>query len=296
MRLSHALASHVSLRIRSRGAEYFASGAVVRIQRHDGIIRATVRGADDYSVWIEPVGPLLRSACTCPDFVDRLEICKHVWAAILTAEARGIPLLDTGHTPDQIDLEPMDLDDPYGEDEEAWRDQDERSHPAQAALPRKPRDTPVWRQFLDAIAASPNAPAGLAGPGVRESQLLYVLDISASLAAGTVVVELMTRDRKANGEWGKPRAIRMTAADVRLLPPGADRHILERLLGGRPHFDGSPGYGEFGELSRFRLQGVLVGELLPLLCRDNRCLARVGAPGQTSTPPALSRAAGRSGR
>jgi len=183
MRLSHALAPHVSLRIRSRGAEYFASGAVVRIQRHDGIIRATVRGADDYSVWIEPVGPLLRSACTCPDFVDRLEICKHVWAAILTAEARGIPLLDTGHTPDQIDLEPMDLDDPYGEDEEAWRDQDERSHPAQAALPRKPRDTPVWRQFLDAIAASPNAPAGLAGPGVRESQLLYVLDISASRIA-----------------------------------------------------------------------------------------------------------------
>jgi len=36
--------------------------------------------------------------------------------------------------------------------------------------------------------------------------------------------------------------------------------------------------------------------MLPLLCGDERCLARVGAPGQTSTPPALSRAAGRSGR
>jgi hypothetical protein len=48
--------------------------------------------------------------------------------------------------------------------------------------------------------------------------LLYVVDVNASVASGVMVVEVMTRDRKANGEWGKPRLATITAADIGSLP------------------------------------------------------------------------------
>jgi superfamily II DNA or RNA helicase len=101
----------------------------------------------------------------------------------------------------------------------------------------------------------------------------------------------MTRDRKANGEWGKTRAARVLASDVRLMPAGPDRIILERLLGARPHYDGSLGYDGYGELSRFRLRGVLAQEVLPLFCADERCWARIqgDAPSSPAAVPGSAR-------
>jgi superfamily II DNA or RNA helicase len=129
-----------------------------------------------------------------------------------------------------------------------------------------------------------------AHPAVLPGQLLYVLDVPASRAAEVPIVEIMTRDRKANGDWGKPRTVRLMPADIRSLTDASERHLLERLLGARPYYD----YGaEFGELSKFRLQGVLLQEMLPLLCATGRCVARVpGAEStgdQSTTPRATSR-------
>jgi hypothetical protein len=84
----------------------------------------------------------------------------------------------------------------------------------------------------------------------------------------------MTRDRKASGEWGKPRPGRITETDVQTLPPCTDRDMLERLLGAQPELGG---YVTVGELSRFRLHDVLLHELLPRVCAERRCMARVAA-------------------
>src|SRR5437773_8475980 len=108
MRLSQALARHVSSGSRTRGYSYFADRAVRRIDMRDGIIHATVHGAQPYQVWIEPVGGRLRSSCTCPFFIDRLDICKHIWATLLAAEAKGLPILTPGIDPNRIEFEPLD--------------------------------------------------------------------------------------------------------------------------------------------------------------------------------------------
>ena len=285
MRLSDTLASHVTSSTRSRGLDYFTSGAVASLEQRDGIVQATVVGSEDYDVWIEPAGKRLRVSCTCPHFADHLQICKHIWATILAAETEGMSIIEPGIPPGSIEID--FLADPYDiDDDDLPGGLDDWQPPAPTSLRKLPQPSaaPAWQTLLDAIAGALPRPA-IAARLPRDAQLLYVIDIDASLTAGVAVVEIMTREHKANGEWGKPRTARVMAADVQWLPAGLDRQILERLLGARPHYDTTYGYPEYGELSRFRLQGALARDVLPLLCRDGRCMARV----QSEDPPPHAR-------
>src|SRR5947208_1144197 len=97
-------------------------------------------------------------------------------------------------------------------------------------------------------------------------------------------MELMTRDRKANGDWDKPKPARVTAAGVASLPDPAEREILQRLSGGRSQFEwGYNGYGP--DLCRVELRGVLVTDVAPRACATARCMVRVRTPAR---PPVVS--------
>src|SRR5436853_4118740 len=60
----------------------------------------------------------------------------------------------------------------------------------------------------------------------RATSDIYTLSLHDALP-------ILTRDRKANGEWGKPRPARVTGSDLRNLEDGDERAILERLAGPR---------------------------------------------------------------
>lgn len=47
----------------------------------------------------------------------------------------------------------------------------------------------------------------------------------------------MTRDRKVNGEWGKPKPARVAGRDIQTYAEEGERHILERMLGARTYFE-----------------------------------------------------------
>jgi superfamily II DNA or RNA helicase len=315
MRLSQVLAPQVSQRSRSRGHAYFIGGAVHNLTARDGGIDATVQGSEPYFVRLEASSDLLTGSCTCPYFSDRLEICKHVWATILAAEARSLPLLPPGTRPDAVELAPMDPDDDpaaapesdFEEDlDEDWPSLEEadarplspagrasvsarmklywaerrraQGHKVRQAAKVPAPPPPEWQRLLDGIAGAAS-PADASPPRLSAGQLLYVIDVAASRAAGVMVVELMTRDRKKNGDWGKPRPITIARADIRSLPDPDERHILERLCGVHGHLD----YGGWADpgihLSRFRLAGVLVSETIPRFCATGRCMARLETPG-----------------
>jgi superfamily II DNA or RNA helicase len=292
MRLSQVLAAQVSNKCRSRGGAYFMSGAVHDLRISDGAIVATVVGGDEYDVTLEQNADQIRATCTCPYFVDRLEICKHIWATVLAAEAKGLPLIRPGPAPASIEFEPVS---PLGADDAEMDDFLETtaagrawSPPVRPAIPRPKREPPApWRQFLAAVTA-PRPDAGATSrPRLAIGQLIYVVDVAATVAAGLLVVELMTRDRKASGDWSKPRPARVSPTDIRVLPEGDDRHILERMRGARPQFDYAGYYeSDFGaELSRMRISGVLVREIVPLLCATGRAFARIAQPPAPQAPP-----------
>src|SRR5688500_19722560 len=98
--LIKALTPHVSSRTRAKGVDYFRSGAVIDIAGGEWTAHAVVRGTRDYRVDLlrESGTDRFTASCECPYYADRAEICKHIWAAILEAEARG---LLAGDSPDR---------------------------------------------------------------------------------------------------------------------------------------------------------------------------------------------------
>jgi hypothetical protein len=283
MKLSQALANQVPSQSRARGHAYFTGGAVRSLTTEAGVVEATVRGSELYHVWLEPAGDLIRASCSCPYFNDRDDICKHIWAVMLAAEAQGVPLVAPGVDPDEVVLEPWFPDEGQyldHEDEDRWSP----AVRAAAAAPRRGRQSqPPWRALVDAVSATaPSLPS--LRPRLAAGQLLYVVDIATTNASGGLVIDLMTRDRKANGDWGKPKPAKVTEPDMASLSDPAERDILQRLSGARSHFHW--GYNGFGhELTRVELRGVLVRDFVPRACATGRCMVRLGAPAGVGASP-----------
>jgi len=76
--------------VRSRGQSYFAKGRVVVTGATAGEVLARVRGTAKYRVRLRLRNGRLHVACSCPYFNPNGDLCKHVWAVILMADARGL--------------------------------------------------------------------------------------------------------------------------------------------------------------------------------------------------------------
>jgi len=289
-RLTDLFAPHVSGNCRSRGYEYFASGAVRDIRGVDGAIVARVVGSQAYDVRLAHERNELRVTCTCPFFDENLQVCKHIWAAVLAAESRNLSLVPADAVPALITLHPVEpAAAPDGFEDDvmdsfaagSWSSRGRASTPSPR---RQPRPTPAppaaWQQLLGAVAP-PAPPPSFAGRApIAPDQLIYVIDAASAAVFDVLVVELMTRERKINGEWSKPRPAHVSVADLRgLSPESDDREILERLQGARPHLEYSGYYGSGMDngVSRVRVSGPLTREIVPLLCRTGRAFARISA-------------------
>src|SRR5256885_1226411 len=201
MRQSEVLAAQVSGSCRSRGREYFVSGAVRDVRVENDLIVATVRGGTAYRVALAPSNDALGVTCSCPYFADRFEPCKHIWATILAAESQGLPLVPAGHAAGTVVLQPFDADDDdddvgFGDDlfvnktaeGRAWAPSIRTVAPRHGARP-PPGPTPPWRTLLNAVGAAHEAASPLR-PQLAAGQLIYVIDVAATLSAGVLVVEL----------------------------------------------------------------------------------------------------------
>ncbi|HZZ43790.1 MAG TPA: DEAD/DEAH box helicase [Tepidisphaeraceae bacterium] len=72
--------------VKSRGRDYFRSGAVHRLRREGDIVRAVVAGSTSYDVTLHlKDGKAVQAECSCPFFADRGKPCKHQWAVLLAA-------------------------------------------------------------------------------------------------------------------------------------------------------------------------------------------------------------------
>ena len=269
MPIPEPLFRQISARSRSRGDEYFADGAVVHIEGANGAIHAIVSGTEDYDVCLRTERQELQVECACPYFADQFRPCKHVWAVILAADGHGLLALE-GLT----SIAPVDglIGDEPG-DGARWEIPFDQ--PAAARPGRSPRRQ-GWQLQLDQVRAlaAPVRPPSLQAP----ESLLYVIDIDASHEGAGIVVDVMLRDRKANGEWGKPRQARLSRSMVSALPTGPDRDILGRLLGGPSHNQWAYFYADQVEPWVRRLDGLVGLDVLPAMCATGRCVARIRLP------------------
>jgi len=263
MGISVALASHVSSPVRERGKTYFRSGAVSLGTVRPNDVAATVSGSDEYEVDLVVEGRTVHAWCTCPYISEYGAVCKHIWATVLAAEPRGFGASLTG--PLRLVLEGDEDDDP---DDSTLEFEPQRRV-------RQPRPAPreTWIDQLD-ILRRQLEPGATPPP---ERQVVYVLDATAGVTASQLTVETAVSERKKNGDWGKPQTRAIPAAKVHEYTDPLDRRLLA-VLGGADR-GGSPGYWYGGynsgsQGSRYRIEGPLLEEVLPLLAATGRVRLR----------------------
>ena len=268
--LARALSRDVPETTRAKGANYFRTGAVVSIRELDDKVSAVVQGARGYHVQITREMEGFIGSCDCPYFQDRFHVCKHIWAAVLAADSRGMLPPIQPHSW----IEPVDVP--------AERDDVAAVHGSRATLPHPE----PWEHFLDDVSRQLDAADALR-PAARyaSTQLLYVLDRASTLSGNGISIQVVGRQRKRNGEWGKPQSAPISAAEVEHLPDPSDREILTLLLGAAEF----PGYGPYYASNfvraSFRLVGLMVETVLPLLAQSGRLLLRTSDGGREDLTP-----------
>jgi superfamily II DNA or RNA helicase len=274
--LAEALQEDFSPGSRAKGERYYHNGAVSAIAGTANAVTATVWGTRAYHVKIEREKEGYIGSCECPFFLDRFEVCKHIWAVVLAADSHHFLQPADQHTW----IEPVG-EDLIGEDGAVGPSGD-RLGPR--AVPHRTREP--WAEALGGVLRQLDA--GDARPPVARAasmQLLYLLDRDATLTGNGIALQLVGRTRKKNGDWGKPQPAAVSTLEVEHLPEPIDREILTLLLGAAEPQYYEPYYTPNFVRARFRLFGPLVQRVLPLVAQSGRLHLRTTANGREQLTP-----------
>jgi len=266
MSLASALESQFDPGVRQRGDDYFRRGRVKIEEIHDSFMSASVRGGTRYHVVLEYEPGSLLVDCTCPYF-DGGDQCKHIWAAILAADvSRFAP--QAGQESDlqlttlnEVDDGPVNLD-PVGSPDGIHLPQFIR-HMKPAAPPE-----PAWKSVLARHIRPTYIPPIEPWPANRE--IIYQVDIDEALAGRGFTLKIAYRQVKQNGDWSKPRRLRLTWEEADALPDADDRKIIA-MLAGSDRQDGWRSYSQHGVAEQYALSASLRNVLVPMMCGTGRC-------------------------
>jgi superfamily II DNA or RNA helicase len=262
MDLSRRLAGEFSDASRNRGRIYLWEGRV-RIQHGSADhVDANVRGTRRYEVSLDWADGVLYAMCDCPR-QDTGDPCKHVWATILASDQRGyLSAVTAGR---------LSLD--YG----GFGEEEFGLSPRSAPLPR-PVPPPAWKNQIMGIASRCLQAAQAAEEWPARREILYVVDVAGSQSAGAILLRLETRDRKADGGYGRTSPLNLKRSRILLLPQAADREIVAALAGAAQYQSWSYGSPEFDKAPDLcTVWHPLAGTVLPLAIATGRCYLRQSA-------------------
>src|SRR5215203_1653742 len=276
MDLTSTLARFVNSKVRKRGQHYFRGGRVDLAACDSEKVEAEVTGSSQYAVHLTRDAQALRASCTCP-FGHRAEACKHIWAVILAADAKGGLMGSGGNPPNRLVVEATakNAAPSVRARQERARPKPQPTRRIQAAPP-----PPAWRKVMDQLdrTSVPLAP-------YPAGSILYVIDLPGTLKTQQLALELLTGRKKRDGSWGKLYRLNLNRGDIPSLPDPADRKILSLIagasLGGVWTNWYYPGVSHIP--SPCTVQGEAASLLLPLLCDTGRC--RMGAGPEAEAEP-----------
>ena len=249
LKLSDQFRQNFNRVIKNRGEELCFGKSVTITAGNSEVVEAEVADEDaDYRVELRRQDLQVRASCDCAYF-HTFGVCQHVWAVILASDKRGHLT-----APGQLTLiSPRTIE--VAEEDALKR----RTEPARP---------PHWTQLLaeaarDAEVAVPEAtwPEGRG--------LVYVVNLPESVASKRLAIEILSRERKPNGEWSKARAVPFDRGAIASLRDPADRDILTLLTGVETE-------NARGDMPLFvHLSDALALILLPKMCATGRCMALV---------------------
>ncbi|HEV2845844.1 MAG TPA: SNF2-related protein [Thermoanaerobaculia bacterium] len=226
MNLADVLATFVNAKIRKRGIHYFRGRRVSLSSCDREQAKATVSGTSLYQVALTREGKVLRASCSCP-FADRGVSCKHIWAVILAADAKGGLRGADGSFPSRLVAEggeePPEASPPKAA---AKRPVLKQPHPRSSKAPARVATPPRWHEVLDRLATAAPPP-----PPPRANSILYMVDAPSTLESQKLTLRILTGRKKRDGSWGKLHPLTLHREEIHHLADSADREILALLAG-----------------------------------------------------------------
>jgi len=264
MNLSKRLTGDFSATVRNRGKNYYWQGRVSIRHATNSQVDARVRGSRSYQVSLDWEAGVLFASCDCPHFES--EPCKHLWATILAADARGY--LSAASATDVV------LDCIGVEDEDRGNAGFSKRQPVPA--PKPPPPPPAWKNHIIGIASRSLQAARFADEWSGKREILYVVDVPGSGSAGNVVLKLAMRDRKADGGCTRVAPLALKRSRIAKLPLPEDREIVSALAGAVQY--SGWGYTRDDEQvpESYLVAHPLAGAIMPLAARTGRCYSRNG--------------------
>jgi len=287
MALTTHLSGYVTSKVKSRGNSYYKDGAVQIIHGNKEEMRAIVIGTNAYHINLYREGDTVYVSCTCPYLEGEGDTCKHIWAALLAAENRGYLRGKSNSDPAHLDID-VEGDD-WDENEEEDEALDENEIRPGYALPsyfphsqerrhlQVAPPPPGWKDHLAALRGALQAQRDAEkGRWPATRQILFFVDVPATLEGKGVVVEAVYRERKKNGEWGRLKPLSGSNFKPENLRDPEDQRIMALLMGSQDGADwrGYSGY-YYGRGDFRRILPIPVQEnLMEQLCRTGRCFLR----------------------
>jgi superfamily II DNA or RNA helicase len=261
--------------IRFRGAAYVQGERVEITHVTDDRLYGVVHDGDEFQTQLSRDDAQIVPFCTCAKPGQQEIHCKHVWATILIAEDQGYinSAVRTGHFPPFIAIDDdldLDLDSDLFDDiaiGDAYAPTQQKTR-APRTIEKTLSD---WERRLKTIRDDLDE-GELAASTSREREILYQLDISASREHGQIIVDVAQRQRRASGQWGKLKPLKLKPGKLDDVEREEDRDILALMGGGV--IDRTNWFGQQSEFQtavyRYRLPSELGEKVLPLLCRTER--------------------------
>ncbi len=140
-------------------------------------------------------------------------------------------------------------------------------------MPLQKAQPPPWQRFLTDLNQRLDAGDRLTSSRrFAEGELIYTLDVAQTNAGRGLVVQVLHRQRKKNGDWAKPKPAAVSTHEVDDLPDPVDREIHARLLGAVDQSTLQSSY--YGQVQADRATYLLVASaasrLLPSLAQTGR--------------------------
>jgi len=266
-----SLAEHFEDRFRGdiqfRGSEYLKAELITVTTVTAKALTAVIRDDTEFEAELRHADDGLQLRCSCSRKEDGSAACRHLWAAILVVDRDGFlaGTATTAYVPPFTSDAARAAGDHRGPLlEDMAEDDDDFAEFLSRTSGRR-----TWETRLSDLGETLDR--GSAGQE-SERDIVYEIDLSQSRAENQVVLQTSQRQRRANGQWGKWKPLRIRGGRVEAIEDSDDREFLTLLAGGIPT---EPGNGSRAATSgpstfRYRVPDALASMLIPRLCEMQR--------------------------
>jgi len=277
MTLAELLQSRFRADLRHRGAAYIEAERVSLIRvTSENVFGVVVDGAE-YQTQLRYQPEDISLFCTCEQFT-KSKSCKHLWGTILAADQRGFvnPAIRPGRL---LPFAAPTLTQPLTADDldSAGPDPDGESRMPRGRAKVRPaapvRPTRPWEARLAELSGEMNgSPEARGGGDPEERQIFYEVDLEASRESGKLVIQASQRQRRAGGQWGKIKPLKVRPGELDQIEHEDDRTFLSYLAGAIPErTNWSTQQAELRTSAhRFQVPYELGQLILPDMCRSSR--------------------------